>query len=123
EEVEVPGGIDQELHRPRVDVADGPGAGDRGLGDPALGAGIEAGRWRLLDELLMPALDRALPLVQVHDRTVSIGEDLDLHVTRALQVTLEIDRRVAERRLGARARHCESRGQVGGALHAPPADA
>jgi hypothetical protein len=89
---------------------------------PRLVAGSSPGRRRLLDELLVSALDRALPLVQVHDAAVGVGEHLHLDVARPLQVALEIDRRVAERRLRASRGGGERRGQIGGALHARHAD-
>ena len=48
----------------------------------------------------MAALDRAFPLEQVHDVAVRVAEDLDLHVARLLDVTLEEHRAVAERGRG-----------------------
>ena len=102
EEVEAAGGVDQELHRAGVDVADGPGAGHRRLGEAALG-----GRRRAR----APATPRSSFWWRrwiEHSRScrcttaaVGVGEHLHLDVARALEVALEIDRRVAERRLRA----------------------
>src|SRR5687768_10846749 len=47
----------------------------------------------------MAALDGAFALAEVDDAAVRVTEDLDLDVPRALEVLLEIDRRVAERTL------------------------
>jgi hypothetical protein len=55
-------------------------------------------RRRLLDDLLMPALNRALALDERQHRAVRVAEQLDLDVARAEQPALEVDRRVAERR-------------------------
>ena len=44
----------------------------------------------------MAALDRALPLAQVDDVAVLVGDDLDLDVARVADVLLEVDGRVAE---------------------------
>ena len=95
-EVELVFGPEEELHGPGVRVADGLGAPDRGLphGPPDLGIDGRAGR--LLDQLLVAALDRALPLAQVVHVAVPVGEDLDLHVARALDEPLQVDRRVVE---------------------------
>src|SRR5689334_22577001 len=46
----------------------------------------------------MTALDRALALEEVHDVAVRVAEDLHLHVPRPLEVLLDEQRRVAERR-------------------------
>src|SRR5204862_408213 len=77
EKVERPVGVEQELKRPRVDVADGGGTLHRGRGQPGLDRGIESRRRRLLDELLMAALDRAFSLVQMHDGASRVPEHLD----------------------------------------------
>ena len=58
-----PSVVDQELERAGADVADRQRAAHRGLADRRRGrAGGQAGRGRLLDELLVPALHRAVPL-------------------------------------------------------------
>ena len=53
-------------------------------------------RRRLLDELLVAALDRAVALAEVDRVAVPVGEHLDLDVARVGQVALEVDRRVGE---------------------------
>ncbi len=47
----------------------------------------------------MPPLDRALALAEGDDRTLAVGEQLDLDMARPLDVALEEDAVVAERRL------------------------
>ena len=64
EEPEPPVRVEQELDGAGPDVADGRGGGDRGVGHPPAQVGVDGGRRRLLDDLLVAALDRALPLVQ-----------------------------------------------------------
>src|SRR6266487_5584490 len=68
----------------------------------------------------MPALERALALEQMDRGTPPIAQHLDLDVARALEALLEVDRAVAEGRLGdppgARDRLGETR-RVGHDLH------
>ena len=67
--------------------------------------GGEVGRRRLLDHLLVAALDRAVALAEHQDVAVPVADDLHLDVAAALDVRLDEDGAVAERagRLGARA--------------------
>jgi hypothetical protein len=55
-----------------------------------------AGDGASLDQLLMPALNRALALAQMDDVAVVIADDLELDVARVLQVLLDIHIAVAE---------------------------
>ncbi len=89
EEVELPGRIDDELDRAGADVADRLAERDRGLAHRGAAPGIERHRRRLLDHLLVAALDRALALVEVDDVAVGVADDLDLDVARPLDVALE----------------------------------
>ena len=90
---------EQELEGARVRVA------DRAAG--ALGGGlhrvaqlrVERGRGRLLDELLVAALDRALALAERQDAAVVVAEHLHLDVARGHDRLLEVEVAVAERRL------------------------
>src|SRR5437016_5347629 len=67
QEIEVPALVEQELHRPRVGVADGArdGGGIRGDAQPQRTA--DGRRRRLLDHLLMTTLNRALALDERDD--------------------------------------------------------
>ncbi len=58
----------------------------------------DRGRRRLLEHLLVPALGRAVALVEVHDVAVVVGQHLHLDVAAVLDVLLDQDRVVAERR-------------------------
>src|SRR5262249_58897859 len=49
----------------------------------------ECGGRRLLEHLLVPALNRALAFAEREHGPLPVGEQLDLDVTRALQVALE----------------------------------
>ena len=81
---------------------------------------------RLLDDLLVAALDRALPLGQRDDVAVGVAEHLDLDVAAALDVALAEHGAVAERRrrlaLGGGERVVELGGRAHDA-HAAPAAA
>ena len=58
-------------------------------------------RRRLLDDLLVPPLHAALALAERVRRAVGVAEDLHLDVARLVDVPLEVDARVRERRLAA----------------------
>src|SRR5665648_134577 len=72
----------QELARPRADVAGGPQDGDRGIPHHPLLLRGKAGGRRLLDELLVPALQGAVAGGHDDDATVGVREALGLHVAR-----------------------------------------
>ena len=80
---------DQELTGPGPDVA--------GLGQDGLGGGVQAVDLlrrqercgRLFDELLVPALQRAVAGGDHHDVAVRVGQALRLHVSGAVQVALD----------------------------------
>ena len=96
EEVEAAVAVEEELDRAGVHVADGPRRGERRpdeLGTQARGHGR---RRRLLDDLLVPALDRAFALAQMEERAVPIAEHLNLDVPGADEELLEVDPAVAE---------------------------
>jgi len=59
--------------------------------------GREAGTRRLLDQLLMAALHRAVPLEEVYRFAAPVSHDLDLHVSRAQEY------------FSSRGRHCRTR--------------
>ena len=58
--------------------------------------GVDEGAGRLLDDLLVTALDGAVALVEVHVVAVPVAEDLDLDVARLEHVLLDEDAVVAE---------------------------
>src|SRR5690606_6782500 len=79
-----------------------------------------------LDQLLMAPLNRALTLAEVDDVAVMVAENLDLDVTRILDVLLDVDVAVAERGLGVALRRLERLGEIRSRAddaHAAPAAA
>jgi hypothetical protein len=50
--------------------------------------------------LLVAALERAVTLAQVDGFTIAVAEDLEFDVARIAEILLDIDRGVAESRLG-----------------------
>ena len=95
---------DEELDRARAEVADAAGGVAGREADALAGLLVEQRRGRLFDDLLVPPLQRALALAEVHDVARRIGEDLHLDVARTLDEALEQQRVVAER--GARDPAC-----------------
>ena len=88
--------LEQALDRAGADVVDGPGGLDADLADALAQLLVDRRGGRLLDQLLVAALDRAVALAEVDDVAVAVGEDLDLDVARVGQVALEVDGRVGE---------------------------
>ena len=60
----------------------------------------------------MPALDRALPLVEMNQAAVDIAEDLDLDVPRILDVLLDQERPIPKRALALSGCRCDGVGQL-----------
>src|SRR5699024_6384016 len=82
----------------------------------ALGGG-ERGAGRLLDHLLVAALEGALAVAQVDHAPVGIGEDLHLDVARRGEQVFEEEGVVAEGAGGLAAGGGERGGQLLGAVH------
>ena len=89
--------VHEKLERPRIRVLHRLGGVDHDA--PHLPAELvgESHRRCFLDELLMPPLNRAFTLAQMHDRPVLIAEHLELDVSRRVDVLLEVDVADAER--------------------------
>src|SRR5581483_3410390 len=92
-----------ELHRAGAVVAHRLGQRHGLLAHRLARPGIEQRRGRLLDHLLIAALDGAFALAQVDDVAVLVAQHLDLDVARVLDELLDEDAVVAEARLGLRA--------------------
>ena len=75
---------DHKLHRASTLVIDRLGQGHGLLAHGLAGGVADEGAGRLLDHLLMAALDRALALVQVQHVALAVANELDLDVTRLL---------------------------------------
>ena len=92
--------VHQELDRARGVVAERPGEAQRRLAHGLAQRGVDPGRRRLLEDLLVAALDRALALAEMHEVAVGVAQNLDLDVTRARHVALQEDAVVTEAALG-----------------------
>ena len=84
------------LDRAGAAVADRGGRVGGDLADPLAHLGVDVRARRLLDHLLVAALDRAVALAEVDHVAVRVGEHLDLDVARVLEVALEVDAVVGE---------------------------
>ena len=103
--------VEQELDGARVRVVDLAGERDgvgADLGPQLLG---QVRRGRQLDDLLVATLHAAVALEQVHHVAVAVGQDLHLDVARVEHGLLEVDHRVAERRLRLAAGRLDGLGQ------------
>ena len=96
-EVETAVLLGDELHRAGPRVRDRLRRGHGGGADLLLARRSSAPG--LLDDLLVPALHRAVALEKMHDVAVRIAEDLHLDMARALQIALDQHPVVAERGL------------------------
>jgi hypothetical protein len=100
-------GVRDELDRARPDIADRARRLDGRPAHDLPHLGGESGGRRLLDHLLVAALQRAIALEQVDDVAVPVREDLHLDVPGREHVLLDEHARVAERRLGFALRRSE----------------
>src|SRR6476661_493151 len=98
--------VEYELGGPRALVPDRAREGDRRVAHLRAQLGVERGRRRLLENLLVAALNRAVALAERRDAAVLVGEELDLDMARPLEIALAEDRVVAKRgcRLAPRGR-------------------
>ncbi len=117
EELLRPVAAHDELHRPGPDVADRAGRLDRGGAHGAALRFIQQRRGRLLDDLLVPPLQRALALAQVDGVPVGVGQDLDLDVPGVGHQPLDQQRVVPEAAPGLAPGRGDRVGQVGGPVH------
>ena len=76
-------------------------------------AGRQPGRRRLLDELLVASLERAVALPDRDDRAHRIAQQLDLDVPRGTDLALQEDRTVAKGRCRLGRSGGQRRGQLG----------
>ena len=114
-----PGSIRDELHGAGAAVTDGPRRGDRGRPHRRAHRVRHARGRGLFDHLLVAALQRAVPLEQVHRAAVCVGEDLDLDVARGGDAALDQHPVVAEAGTGLAPRPFERIGESGLGVGAP----
>ena len=98
--------LGDELDSAGADVADRLCGLDRGFTHGRAQGRRHAGRRRLLDHLLVPALQRAVALIEMDGAAMRVGEHLDLDVAGARNEFLDQDAALAEGggRLALRAR-------------------
>src|SRR5207245_318370 len=89
--------VHEELERADVAVAAAHRGIDRASRDLLAELLADRRRRRLLDELLVAPLDRALALAKADARAVLVDRDLRLDVPHALEAALEVETLVAER--------------------------
>ena len=119
EEERVAAIVQEELARARADVADRAAEGEGGVGQHSSGRAADGGRRRLLEDLLVAPLDRAVALAEVNARAVGVEQQLDLDVSRALEQPLEDQPIVRERALRFAPGGGERGGQVRGSSDGP----
>src|ERR1044071_183890 len=81
--------LGDELDRAGADIADRARRGDRYLAELVAPFRAEPGRGRLLDDLLMAALDRAVAFPEMHDVALRVAKHLHLDMVRPLEIALE----------------------------------
>ena len=107
EEPEPPVRVEEEFGRRRVVQVRGACGPDRQVVQRRAFFGRQSGRRRFLDQLLVPALDRAVSLAQRHDRSARVAQQLDLDVTRRPDLAFQVDGTVAEGRPRLRRSRCQ----------------
>ena len=88
--------VHQELERAGIDVARSLDRRDGRLAHAAAQVVVEQRRGRLLHDLLVPPLHRALALEEVHGIAVHVAKHLELDVVRVLDQLLQVDTVVAK---------------------------
>jgi hypothetical protein len=96
DEVVLAVGVEQELDRTGVDVADLLGEPDRVRADRIAHLRVQSGRRSDLQHLLVSPLHRTVALVQVHHLTRRVGKHLHLDVAGPQDRLLQEDRLVTE---------------------------
>src|SRR4029077_8171939 len=97
EEEEAASIVDEELARADADVPDRRGEPKRSRGPAPPDGTRERGRGRLLDDLLMSALETAVPLAEMDAGPEPVEQDLDLDMAGSFEDPLEDEPIVAER--------------------------
>ena len=91
--------IDQEFEGAEIVVVRGGRQLPGGVNDARAQTVAQRGARRHLDQLLVPALDRAFALPQMADRAMVVADDLHLDMAGVADQALDIDAVVAEGRL------------------------
>ena len=107
----------QELEGARAAVADLAAGLGAALADADALLHRDQRRGRLLDDLLVAALHRAIAVAQIDRIAVFVGEHLDLDVARGFEKLLHVHRRVAESGLRLLPGHRDRVDQRGLGMH------
>jgi hypothetical protein len=110
-EEEAPVLVEQELHRTGVAVPDRRSGQHRSVAHLAPEFRVECRARALLDQLLMPSLNRAVSLAEMNDVPMIIAHHLYLDVPWPGDILLHVHGRVVEGSLGLVARHHEGAAQ------------
>src|SRR6185503_3075057 len=94
-------------------VADGPGTPEGHVEERVACRRIESGAGGLFDDFLVTALERAVALAEMDDRTLAIPEHLHLDVPRALERFFDVHARASECLLGFAPRSFEGGRELG----------
>ncbi len=94
---EIPLLIDDEFDRARRIVADRAGQRDRLIAHRLAHRRVDERRGRLLDHLLVAALDRTFALAEMDDGAVPVAEQLNLDMARIGDEFLDKDAIIAKR--------------------------
>src|SRR5205085_3151685 len=97
DEVQAPLLIHEELDRAGIPISNGRQRLAENLPDLRPHLRRDLRRRRLLQQLLMPPLDRALALAQAHHLAVLVGQYLELNVPGMLDILLHVEIAIAER--------------------------
>ena len=113
--------LEQELERRSALVTELVAGLGAALGNAGAAALVQLLRRRLLDDLLMPALHRAVAVAEMDRVAEPVREHLELDVARALQVLFQVDHGIPESglRLGPRHLHGRQKRRLG--VHDPHA--
>ena len=97
QEEKFPRGVHQELHGPGPDVVAGLGHFDRALPHLFAQGVVEQGGGGFFDHLLVPPLNAAFTLKEVHGMAMGVAEHLNLDVSRLLNKAFDEHRSIAKR--------------------------
>ncbi len=117
EEPDLPIWREQELGGGRIPQSDSLRDGHRQRMQPTPLIEAKSWRGRLLDQFLMTALGRAIPLAQGDHGPVRIAQELHLHVPRAQRVPLQVDLGRPERALRLDGRRVDRVHECRGIVH------
>ena len=109
--------VHQKLDRTRAHVIDGARRLDRDAAHLLADVLAHRSRRRLLDDLLVAALQRTFALVEMDDVPMAVAQYLDLDVARLFHEFLQIHAVVAEGRFGLRTDAAQRRDHVVRSIH------